>query len=53
METLATILTSKDFLSSIPSVILLVAAIVILGKILKIKIHTDWFTDGGEDKNSY
>ena len=53
METLATILTSKDFLSSIPSVILLVAAIVILGKILKIKIHTDWFTIGGEDKNSY
>ena len=53
METLATILTSKDFLSSIPSVVLLIAAIVILGKILNIKIHTDWFTVGGEDKNSY
>ena len=53
METLATILTSKDFLSSIPSVILLVVAIVILSKILKVKIHTDWFTIGSEDKNSY
>ena len=48
METLATILTSKDFLSSIPSVILLVVAIVILGKILHVKVHTSHFTIGGE-----
>ena len=40
METLATILTSKDFLSSIPSVILLVVAIVILAKIMHVKVHT-------------
>ena len=48
METLATILTSKDFLSSIPSVILLVVAIVIIGKILHVKVHTSHFTIGGE-----
>ena len=48
METLATILTSKDFLSSIPSVILLVIAIVILGKILHVKVHTSHLTIGGE-----
>ena len=48
METLATILTSKDFLSSIPSVILLVVAIVVLGKILHVKVHTSHLTIGGE-----
>ena len=53
METLATILTSKDFLSSIPSVILLVVAICILGKILKVRVTTSHIQIGGEDKNSY
>lgn len=53
METLATILTSKDFLSSIPSVILLVVAICILGKILKVRINTGHIQIGGEDRNSY
>ena len=53
METLATILTSKDFLSSIPSVILLIVAICILGKILKVRVHTSHIQIGGEDKNSY
>ena len=53
METLATILTSKDFLSSIPSVILLVVAICILGKILKVRVTTNHIQIGGEDKNSY
>ena len=53
METLATILTSKDFLSSIPSVILLIVAICILGKILKVRVTTNHIQIGGEDKNSY
>ena len=53
METLATILTSKDFLSSIPSVILLIVAICILGKILKVRVTTSHIQIGGEDKNSY
>ena len=53
METLATILTSKDFLSSIPSVILLVVAICILGKILKVRVTTSHIQIGGEDENSY
>ena len=53
METLATILTSKDFLSSIPSVILLAVAICILGKILKVRVTTSHIQIGGEDKNSY
>ena len=53
METLSTILTSKDFLSSIPSVILLVVAIVILGKLLKVRVTTSHIQIGGEDKNSY
>ena len=53
METLATILTSKDFLSSIPSVILLVVAICILGKLLKVRVTTRHIQIGGEDKNSY
>ena len=53
METLATILTSKDFLSSIPSVILLVVAIVILGKVMHVKVHTSHFTIGGESAEAY
>lgn len=53
METLATILTSKDFLSSIPSVILLVVAICILSKILKVRVTTSHIQIGGEDSNSY
>ena len=53
METLSTILTSKDFLSSIPSVILLIVAICILGKIMHVKVHTSHIQIGGEDKNSY
>lgn len=53
METLANILTSKDFLSSIPSVILLIVAICILGKLLKVRVTTSHIQIGGEDKNSY
>lgn len=53
METFATILTSKDFLSSIPSVILLIVAICILSKILKVRVTTSHIQIGGEDKNSY
>ena len=53
METLATVLTSKDFLSSIPSVILLIVAICILGKILKVRVTTSHIQIGCEDKNSY
>lgn len=53
METLATILTSKDFLSSIPSVILLVVAIVILAKIMHVKVHTSHFTIGGESEEAF
>ena len=53
METLANILTSKDFLSSIPSVILLIVAICILGKIMHVKVHTSHIQIGGEDKTSY
>lgn len=53
METLATILTSKDFLSNVPSVILLIVAICILGKILKVRVTTSYIQIGGEDKNSY
>lgn len=51
METLANILTSKDFLSSIPSVILLIVAICILGKLLKVRVTTSHIQIGGEDKN--
>lgn len=53
METFATILTSKDFLSSIPSVILLIVAVCILGKLLKVRVTTSHIQIGGEDKNSY
>ena len=53
METLAAILTSKDFLSSIPSVILLIVAICILCKLLKVRVTTSHIQIGGEDKNSY
>ena len=53
METLATILTSKDFLSNVPSVILLIVAICILGKILKVRVTTSHIQIGCEDKNSY
>lgn len=53
METLATILTSAEFLSRIPSVILLIVALVILCKILKIRINTEHIQIGGEDKRAY
>lgn len=53
METLGTILTSESFLSRIPSVILLLVAVCILGKLLKIRIRTDHIQIGGEDKQSY
>lgn len=53
MEHLATVFTSEAFLSRIPSVILLIIVISILGKILKIRIHTDHITVGGEDRKAY
>lgn len=53
METLGTILTSESFLSRIPSVILLLVAVCILGKLLKIRIKTNHIQIGGEDKQSY
>ena len=53
MEHIATILTSAEFLSRIPSVILLIAVLVIVCKILKIRISTDHIQIGGEDKRAY
>lgn len=53
MDSLAKILTSESFLSRIPSVILLIVVICILGKILKIRINTSHITIGGEDKRAY
>lgn len=53
MEHLATILTSAEFLSRIPSVILLIVVLVVLCKILKIRINTDHIQIGGEDKKAY
>lgn len=53
MEQVANVLTSQTFLSNIPSVILLMVAIVILGKILKVRISTDHIKIGGEDRKAY
>jgi predicted phosphohydrolase len=53
MESIAKMLTSETFLSNIPSVLLLVVALAILAKILKIRINTDHITIGGEDKKAY
>lgn len=53
MESIAKMLTSETFLSNIPSVLLLVVALAILAKILKIRINTDHITIGGEDRKAY
>lgn len=53
MEHIATIFTSAEFLSRIPSVILLIVVLVILCKILKIRINTEHIQIGGEDKRAY
>lgn len=53
METLGNVFTSEAFLSRIPSVILLLIAICILGKMLRIRIKTEHVQIGGEDKNAY
>lgn len=52
METLSTIFTNKDFLTSIPLVILLIVAIAFIGKAMHLKIHTKHFTIGGEHRAS-
>ena len=48
-----TVFTSADFLSRIPSIILLITAVAILCKILGIKIRTEHFQIGGESKETY
>ena len=53
MSSIAQMLTSETFLSNIPSVLLLIVALAILAKILKIRIKTDHITIGGEDKKAY
>ena len=53
MESVANVLTSQTFLSNIPAVILLMVAIVILGKILRVRITTDHIKIGGEDRRAY
>lgn len=53
METLGNIFTSEAFLSRIPSVILLLVAVCILVKTLRIRIKTDHIQIGGEDKYAY
>lgn len=53
MEHIATIFTSAEFLSRIPSVILLIVVLVVLCKILKIRINTEHIQIGGEDKRAY
>lgn len=53
MESITTLLTSEAFLSKIPSVILLLIVVVILGKLLKVKIKTEHITIGGEKQDAY
>lgn len=53
METLGTIFTSEVFLSRIPSVILLLIMVCILGRMLRIRIKTDHIQIGGEDRHAY
>lgn len=51
--TIGTVLTSKEFLSNIPAIILLIAAICIIGKLLKVQIKTDHIQIGGEPIEAY
>lgn len=53
MGTLATILTSKDFLSSLPAVTLLIIVLVVLTKVFKIQVKTKHIQIGGESKESF
>ena len=48
MEALSTIFTNKEFLTSIPLVVLLIAAVAIISKMLHVKVHTKHFTIGHE-----
>lgn len=52
-EALGNILTSKEFLSNVPAVILLITAVCILSKILKIRISTSHIQIGGEPIEAY
>lgn len=53
METLATILTSKEFLTNIPSFVLLVIVIAAIAKLFKVQIKTEHIQIGGESKATY
>jgi len=48
-----TVFTSAEFLSRIPSIILLITAVAILCKILGIKIRTEHIQIGGESRETY
>lgn len=52
-ETIGTVLTSKEFLGNVPAIILLIVAICIIGKLLKVQIKTDHFQIGGESVEAY
>lgn len=53
MEHVAQILTSHEFLSNMPAVILLFTVLTVLLKLLKVNVRTNHITIGGESKEAY
>lgn len=53
MEWLVNLFTNENFLGNLPGVILFIVAIVILGKVLHVRVHTSHVTIGGESKDSF
>ena len=53
MEHVVSLFTNETFLSNLPGVILFLVAMVILGKVLHVKIHTNHITIGGESADTY
>ena len=52
-EAVGKVLTSKEFLTNIPAVVLLITCICVIGKLLHVHVHTDHVQIGGEDKIAY
>lgn len=52
-EAIGNIFTSKEFLGNIPGIILLIVAVCILGKLLKVRINTNHIQIGGEQRDAF
>jgi len=53
MEQISTILTSPTFWGNIPSFILLIVVLAVIGKVFKIKVNTSHLQIGGESREAF